>query len=192
MRRMLTALRRGLMLGLVALAAASASSAQEADAEALAARLLEAEQQIAELQARIDEMALELARLRAERDRFERVVRPLGELTDPLEADRRLLIELRRELPETRAEAVAYLQRMQRLALVSDPVRLGPLASRVMQAAPVYLDWREQTFASSEEAARAFARSGARGFTTAFENFRNAILLTVSNRLDALLQLLEW
>lgn len=183
--------KRSLALGLAIIAVAAGAHAQEAKSEELAARLMASERQIAELQARIDEMAAEIVRLSAERDRFERLVRQLGALADSLEADRLLLFELRKELPETRQEAEAYLRRMQRLALVSDPVRLGPLANRVMQVAPVYLDWRDQEFASSEEAAREFARSGARGFTAAFVNLRNAILLTVSNRLDALLNLLE-
>lgn len=176
----------GLMLGLTAATAQEAPQPSEAEA-----RLAEVTAQLAALQAQVDELSAEVVRLRAERDRFSRALARLAQWSDALEADRLLLAELRKTLPETRIEAEAYLRRLQRLALQSDPVRLGPIANRLMQAAPIYLDWREQEFASDEEAARAFVQSGARGFNTTFTDFRNAVLLTVSNRLDALLGLFE-
>ena len=154
-------------------------------------RLAEAESQLAELQARIDELAAEITRLRSERDRLARTLEGVSELYVPLEADRLLLLELRKELPDGRAEAEAQLNRMRRLALSADPVRLGPIANRVMETAPDYLDWRDQEFATSEDAAREFVESGAGGFQTNFTNFRNAILLTISNRLDGLLNQLD-
>ena len=104
-----------------------------------------------------------------------------------LEADRQLLVELRKEFPDDKVEAESYLERLRDLALKSDPQRLGPLAAKVMQIAPAYLKWRDTQFASSEEAAREYVRSGAREFRTAFTNLTNAILQTVANHLDTLL-----
>ena len=78
---------------------------------------------------------------------------------------------------------------MQALALRSDPTRLSQLATRVLETAPVFLDWRQTDFATPAEANQAYLESGASGFNTDFEEFRTAILLTVANRLDALLTL---
>ena len=77
------------------------------------------------------------------------------------------------------------------LALISDPARLGPVATRVMEVAPTFLDWRDQEFATPEEAAAAYIQSGASGFDTNMTSFRNAVLLTVANRLDAVLSIMD-
>lgn len=145
----------------------------------------------AALQARIDELTAQVGELTAERDRLLAAVAAFGTLYDPMEADRLLLTELRKQLPATRLEAEAYLNRMQRLALISDPARLGPVAGRVQEVAPVYLDWRDQQFATPQEANAAYLESGASGFDTNWTLFRNAILLTVANRLDTVLSVMD-
>jgi chromosome segregation ATPase len=154
-------------------------------------RLVEAEEQLLRLQAEIDELNREVQRLNAEKERVERVVARLQGLYSPLEADRLLLAELRKDLPQTRREAEAYIERMRVLALRADPVRLGPLATRLVEAAPVYLEWLDQDFETTEEATREFIQSGARGFQTTFSSLSNAVLLTVIDRLDAILDLLD-
>lgn len=160
------------------------SAAEELDAAALAAQVARLERQVVGLLA-------ELATVRRDRDRLEQLLRRVIEQETQFEADRRLLIELRKEFPGTRVEAEAYLRQLQRLALASDPVRLASLANRLMEASPSYLDWRESEFADAEARGRAFAASGAHGFPTAFTTFRNAVLLTVSNRIEGLLVLVE-
>jgi hypothetical protein len=143
------------------------------------------------LQAKIDELTAQVGGLTAERDRLLAAVALFDALYDPMEADRLLLTELRKQLPATRPEAEAYLDRMQRLALISDPARLGPVASRVKEVAPIYLDWRDQQFATPQEANAAYLESGASGFDTNWTLFRNAVLMTVSNRLDVVLSVLD-
>lgn len=171
------------MVGLIGIAQAQEAAAP-ADGEAQAAR-------IEGLERRVVELHDELTRVRADRDRLQRLLDRLVAQDAQLEADRLLLTELRKELPDTRAEAEAYLQRLRRLASVSDPARLAPLAARMTTTGSTFLDWRHDTFATPDARSRAFAESGAHGFTTAFTNFRNAVLLTVSNRLDGLLILIE-
>jgi DNA repair exonuclease SbcCD ATPase subunit len=189
------------MTGWLALALLTALATSFAQQEAVPAapleepplevRLVEAEEQLLRLQAEIDELNREVQRLNAEKERVERVVARLQGLYTPLEADRLLLAELRKDLPQTRREAEAYIERMRGLALRADPVRLGPLATRLVEAAPIYLEWLDQDFATTEEAAREFVQSGARGFETTYSALSNAILLTVIDRLDAILDLLD-
>ena len=131
----------------------------------------------------------EVRQLSVERDRLQDALAGFADLYDAMESDRQLLLELRKDLPTERADAESYLTRMQTLALRSDPTRLSQLASRVQETAPVFLDWRQTDFATPAEASQAYLESGAAGFDTDFEEFRTAILLTVANRLDALLTL---
>jgi hypothetical protein len=140
-----------------------------------------------DLQAQVDQLHAQVTELSAERDRLANVIGHFDDLYAPMEADRLLLSELRKDIPQTRNEANAYLARLQQLSVQSDSIHLGPPAQRMMDAAPAYLDWRDQDFATQEEAARAFVDSGAAGFGESFVALRNAILLTVANRLDAVL-----
>jgi hypothetical protein len=131
----------------------------------------------------------EIRTLTAERDRLEALLAAFDNLYDPMEADRQLLQELRKPLPEDRATAQAYLERIQALSIASDPARLGQPAARVLETAPTFLDWRDGLFPSESERQAAFLSSGAAGFGLDFDELKNAILLTVANRLDALLTL---
>ncbi|MAG13377.1 MAG: hypothetical protein CMN78_02195 [Spirochaetales bacterium] len=101
-----------------------------------------------------------------------------------LESDRRLLSEIRKEVPEARLEAEMYLKRLKDLAARSDPVRLVPLVNRVMEQAPIYFDWMDREYENEEERAMEYYVGGARGFNYALESFKNAVMMTVINRLD--------
>ncbi len=111
----------------------------------------------------------------------------LGKMAATLESDRLLLAELRKQLPQARAEAEAYLARVEQLALAADPARLGVVVSRVRQAAPAYLDWRDQRFATSTEAQDAYLQSGAAAFDATWSALQDAILLSVANQIDTIL-----
>ena len=106
-------------------------------------------------------------------------------------SDRSLLIELRKKLPADRAEAEEYLANIERLALAADPVRLGVIVSRVRAAAPTFLDWRSQQFASQAEAQTAYVQSGAAAFDATWTNLRDAILLVVANRIDTIIDVVD-
>lgn len=139
------------------------------------------------LEAQLASARAEIAALTVQRDRLQDMLGAFDSLYDPMEADRQLLVELRKPLPEDRETAEAYLARIQQLAVVSDPARLGQPASRVLETAPVYLEWRDGTYGSQAEEEAAFLTSGASGFGTDFDELEKAILLTVANRIDALL-----
>ncbi len=115
----------------------------------------------------------------------------LAALTGSLEADRLLLVELRKDLPSTRSEAESYLARVEELALTSDPARLGVIVSRLRAAAPVFLDWRDKQFASQQEANTAFLESGAAAFDATWSSLHDAVLLTVANRIDTIIDLVD-
>jgi hypothetical protein len=146
---------------------------------------------VAELERRVVELLGTVAEVRAERDRLQQLLDRVVRQEAQFEADRLLLTELRKDLPETREEAELYLLRLQRLAAISDPARLAPLSTRMLSTGSIYLEWRHDAFESPEARSRAFAETGAHGFPTAFTNFRNAVLLTVSNRIEGLLILIE-
>jgi len=126
-----------------------------------------------------------------ERDRLQDSLTRFDELYDPFEADRQLLFELRKGMPETRAEAEAQVGRLQRLALSSDPSRLGQLVDRVSDTAPAFFDWRFTQFGSAQEASAAYIDTGANAFESSMEDLQNAVLLTVANRIDGLLTVLD-
>jgi hypothetical protein len=138
---------------------------------------------------RLAEAQATITSLRAENERLVGSIHLIDDYADPMEADRQLLLELRKPLPEDRPTAEAYLERLHRLAQLADPATLGQPADRVLENAPAFLDWRDTTFQSQQEADQAFATSGAAGFGARFEDFRDAVLLVVANRLDALLTL---
>lgn len=146
---------------------------------------------VAQLQAAVDDLTRQLGAMTVERDGLRAGAALFHDLYDPMEADRLLLAELRKDIPRDRPEAEAYLGRVQRLALVADPARLGTVGTRVMDAAPAYLDWRGQQYASQQEASQAYLQSGAAGFDTSWTSFKNAILLTVGDHLDTVLTLVE-
>jgi ABC-type transporter Mla subunit MlaD len=129
--------------------------------------------------------------LASERDQLRDSLGRFDDLYDPLEADRQLLFELRKNLPETRPEAEAQLARIRSLALSSDPARLGQLIDRVDDAAPAFLDWRFGEFDTNAEFSEAYVGTGANAFDSSFEDFRSEVLMSVANRLDGLLTILD-
>jgi regulator of replication initiation timing len=139
----------------------------------------------------VDALTDQVAALTDQGERLRTATDILVELKDPLWADSLVLRELRKELPDDRAEAEAHLERLGRLALDADPAGLGQLVSRLRQASPTYLDWRFAAFATTDEAAQAYVDSGAAQFDLTLEDLRQAILLSVANRLEGILQTLD-
>ena len=105
-------------------------------------------------------------------------------LAEKLEADRLLLSEIRKDVPEAREEAVLYLERLKKLAAESDPVRLAPLFNRVLDNAPIYFQWLETEYDNPDEQVTEYYVGGARGFAFAMENFKSAVFFVIMNRLD--------
>ena len=101
-----------------------------------------------------------------------------------MDADRLLLFEVRKDLPQVRSEGDAYMKRLKDLAGMSDPVRLVPKVNRMMEQAPIYYDYVEKNIQNQNDAANEYVVGGARGFIIAFQDLQNAVLLTVINRLE--------
>lgn len=167
--------------------------------------LAEAQARVTELRVEVDDLTDRNVELEADNSTLQQTVDSLSRERDqladsmshfedqyePLEADYQLLLELRKRLPDTRPEAEAHLERVGRLALRSDPARLGQLVDRVKDAAPSFLDWRFTQYANTQEATEAYVSSGANAFETVMEELRAAVLLSVANRLDGLLNVLD-
>jgi ABC-type transporter Mla subunit MlaD len=127
----------------------------------------------------------------AERDRMAKALARFGDLYDPLEADRQLLVELRKDMPSDRHEAESHLTRMTTLALAADPARLGQLVDKLRQAAPTWLDWRFGEYATTDAFSAAYVDSGANAFDGVMADFQSAVLLSTANYLDGMLTTLD-
>ncbi len=126
-----------------------------------------------------------------ERDRLRSSLEDFDDLYAPFEADRQLLFELRKSMPETRPEAEAQLERIRTLALSADPARLGRLVDRLTETSPSYLDWRFGEFDTGQDFTAAYIDSGANAFDTSMEEFRSEVLRSVATQLDGLLTILD-
>ena len=112
-------------------------------------------------------------------------VEGLDQLQDQLEADRLLLVELRREDPETREDAEHYWATIKRIAVKSDPA-LSPKADEVTRDLPAYYDWIEREFVSTREAQISYLLTGAAAYGESVDGFWSAFLMVVIDRIDAL------
>ncbi len=163
---------------------ATATDAERAELEGSAPTVEELRADNSSLQQTVSQLEQERDQLRKSLDRFDK-------LYSPLEADRQLLVELRKALPETRPEAEAQLARIRDLALASDPAGLGRIVKRLDDAVPTFLDWRFGDYDSVQAYTDAYVETGANAFDSSMEEFRSEVLMSVANRLDSLLTILD-
>lgn len=165
---------------------AGAVLAQQASAAPAASPALPVtpEERLAAAEARIAELEAENARLAA-------LLTTWGDLYDPMEADRQLLLELRKELPDDEAAAGAYIERIRDLAVRSDPVKLTQPATRLTEAAPAWLAWRFAEYTDEAERLDAYRNGGALGFDRELLELRDEVLLVVASHLDAVLTIAD-
>ena len=107
-----------------------------------------------------------------------------------LNQDRLLLIELRKDLPDTRDTAGLYLNQLKELGVKSDP-SLGPKVDRINRLLPTYFDWYEKEYPTLGEAMEEYINSGAVDFDTAYRDFEKDALHVVIKRIDALIYQLD-
>lgn len=132
-----------------------------------------------------------IAELEAENGRLRGFLLTWEDLYDPMEADRQLLLELRKDLPDDEAAARAYIERIRDLAFRSDPARLSQDAVRLMETAPTWLDWRFGEYADDTARAAEYLRSGAAGFDQNLRELRDTALLVAAGHIDAILTLAD-
>ena len=104
----------------------------------------------------------------------------------PMDSDRLLLVEIRKDMPTTLDEATAYWKGVRDLAVKSDPA-LGSKVSRVQSLVPAYFDWRETSFETSCGSVTAFFSSGASDLGTLRADLEKDVLLVLINRMDTAL-----
>ena len=118
----------------------------------------------------------------------ERTVRSIESVAARFETDRLLLAEMRKSPPQDAAEAQRYWLNIKPLAAKSDPA-LGPLVDRVERYLPAYLQWVDAPSGSEQAAMTGFVRSGASNYLRAVDEFWQAVLLVVIDRIDVLVGL---
>ena len=152
------------------------SAAMDVEAE-----LANVRDRVAEKDASITELSANLEGL----SELQAAVAAFREELEPLEPLRLLLVEVRKGTPETRKSATEYWQGIKDLATKVDPA-LGPKADRVIRLIPVYFDWIEQSFTTSCDSIDELINTGAIDFGTVVTDFEKDVLLTLINRMDAI------
>lgn len=102
---------------------------------------------------------------------------------DQIEADRLLLVEMRKKLPEDKNEAIAFWDNIKGLSSVADP-SLVARANSVISSLPAYFRFLETDFSSRQEAVLTFQLTGASEYQVATDKFWKAFALSLIERLD--------
>ena len=116
----------------------------------------------------------------------------LEEAVSPLDTDRLLLVELRKDFPDDREAATEYWESVKKLSVQSDP-SLGPKVDRVLRLLPTYFDYieaaREAT--SCEDVFSSYFSTGVIDFFNVERDYRRDVFLVLINRIDALVSLAD-
>ena len=118
----------------------------------------------------------------------ERTIRSIESLAARFENDRLLLAEMRKAPPEDAKEIRLYWSNIKPIAVRSDP-SLAPMIDRVEQVLPTYLEWISAKPGTEREATRDSPESDAKNYLEAVDDFWEAALLVVIDRIDVLVEL---
>ena len=181
---------------------ADLSAALEREREAVAAQSV-ADAALSVAEAELAHASEEQAGLREElhayRNRTAEETATLEELQDAydsLDRHRLLLLELRREAPADREESLAYWSNVRRVAADANPALVSQ-ADKVLIRIDNYYTWKGAEAKAAESVDEyqdwkdAYTTSGAVGYDEAKLSFNRQALLSVVNRLDTLLSLLD-
>mgnify|MGYP001204385320 CR=1 FL=1 len=115
-----------------------------------------------------------------------------GEAMKPLDPDRLLLVELRKDPPNDREASKEYWEGVKKLAVQSDP-SLGPKADRVLRLIPAYFKYIDAASdaESCEGVFDAYFTSGVIDYFNVESDFRRDLFLVLINRMDSLIILAE-
>ena len=108
----------------------------------------------------------------------------------PLAHDRLLLVELRKDTPDTLEGATEYWETVKDLAVAADPT-LGAKVDRVIQFLPTYFDWFDGEYNDTCESLQAFFDTGAVEFGTLSGDLQSDVFLLLINRIDVATGLVE-
>lgn len=120
----------------------------------------------------------------------------LQEMYDSLDRHRRLLLELRREAPTSKDESLAYWSNIHSVAVDANPA-LSSEAEKVLIRIDNYYTWKDGGPNPSDSVdeylnwRKAYAPSGAEAYEEATLGFNQQALLSVVNRIDTVLSLLD-
>ena len=120
----------------------------------------------------------------------------LQEMYDSLDSHRLLLLELRREAPADRADSLAYWSNIHSVAVDANPA-LSSKAEKVLIRIDNYYTWKDGGPDPSDSVdeyldwRKAYAPSGAEAYEEATLIFNQQALLSVVNRIDTVLALLD-
>ena len=138
----------------------------------------------------------QIAALEKQIGKEESTLENLREMSDAIESHRLLLVELRKELPETREESVTYWNTMKTIAARADPALASP-ADKVILKIDNYFDWNDRSpypTAPPEDylnwlTDRRF--SGADAYLDATATFNRDAMLAVITEMDAVVSQLN-
>jgi hypothetical protein len=120
----------------------------------------------------------------------------LTEMSDSVEKHRLLLVELRKDLPLTREDSVAYWNTMKAVASNADPA-LAPPVDRIILKIDNYFDWNERTPSPTAPAdyhldwLAEYSISGAIDYEDASVTFTKEALLSVISQMDTVVSSLN-
>ena len=170
-------------------------AALEAESEQKDSRIEQRDDQLNDIRAELDDIRAQLDERDAELARLQRRIGAAPEdqsafpgipdverFAAQIEADRLLLVEMRKELPSDRGEAFAYWNNVKALAAVADDALVGK-ANNVITALPAYFDFLETDFQTEQDAIVTFRLTGASDYDTATDEFWRAFALSLIDRL---------
>ena len=120
----------------------------------------------------------------------------LEEMSDSLDRHRLLLLELRRDTPADRHDSLAYWSNLHSVAVDANPA-LSSEAEKVLVRIDNYYTWKDGGPNPSDSIdeyldwQEAYAQSGAEAYEEATLAFNQQALLSVVNRIDTVLALLD-
>ena len=170
-------------------------AALETESEQKDSRIEQRDDQLNDIRAELDDIRAQLNDRDAELTRLQRRIEAAPEARSPfpgipdverfaeqIEADRLLLVEMRKELPDDRREAFAFWNNVKELAAVSD-ASLVAKANNVITALPAYFNFLETDFDNQQDAVLTFQLTGASDYETASDEFWRAFALSLIDRL---------
>lgn len=113
-----------------------------------------------------------------------------------LEKDRKLLIQLRMDVPEEKEEVLRYWRKVKNLSIQLDP-SLGPMVDRIIESVDPYFEWVEkqpEVNASLEEWGRWFLDyyvTGANAYGEAIGDFLKEVYLAIINHIRVAVELIS-